>query len=123
MIYGVGIDLLDFSQVNIKNEQLIKKILTVNELALFNDKATLAQRMSFFAGRFAAKEAYVKALGTGFRNITFQNIEVLNNEFGRPVVTLLNVEDERIVEFITHLSISHCASAASAVVVLEKKGE
>jgi holo-[acyl-carrier protein] synthase len=123
MIYGIGIDLLDFSQVSIENEQLIKRVLTDKELALFHAKTSAVQRMCFFAGRFAAKEAYVKALGTGFRNVTFQDIEVLNNELGQPQLHVRAVCDRRVPALVSHLSISHSASAASAVVVLEEKGE
>jgi len=121
MIYGVGIDLLDFAQVDLKNDKLIQKVLTAEEYNVFVAKATDVQRISFFAGRFAAKEAYVKALGTGFRDISFQNIEVLNNELGQPTITLINMKQPHIDHFMCHLSISHSASGATAIVVLEEE--
>jgi len=118
MIHGVGIDLLDFTQVDVANDKLTTKILTDSELKLFARQQTSQQRMEFFAGRFAAKEAYVKALGTGFRAISFRDIEVLNEENGRPQLTC---RAEHCAAFTAHVSISHSASAATAIVVLEKE--
>jgi len=121
MIYGVGIDLLDFSQVNITNKKLLEKVLTDEELKIFATKTSDIQRMNFFAGRFAAKEAYVKALGTGFRTLDFRDIEVVNNDFGQPIIKVLQTQFVQDMQLICHVSISHSNRAATAVVILEQK--
>lgn len=121
MIYGVGIDLLAFTQIRLENEKFIQKILTAKEMAIFSLKTTNEQRLAFFAGRFAAKEACVKALGTGFRDIGFHDIEVLNNEFGQPI---LNILTDTIVQRLSfHVSISHSVQSATAIVIIEDERE
>ncbi len=77
-----------------------------------------------YAGRFAAKEAFLKALRTGWRGkITWHDIEIYNDEFGAPFLEI-NGEAKQILEFCgankIHLSISHTTEHAIATVILEK---
>jgi len=118
MILGIGIDLLEFEQLNIANEQLVKKILTHNEYQLFLQKKTEQQKKEFFGGRFSAKEAFVKAIGTGFRDIGFHDIEILNDALGAPKLTT-TFNFLQIPTYI-HLSISHSTQAVTAMVVIEQ---
>src|SRR5699024_9557511 len=117
MIVGIGIDLIDFEQIHIENQALLKKILTQKEYNKLQELKHLKQKIDFFAGRFAAKEAYVKALGTGFVNIQFQDIEIINDTTGKPTLKDLRLTS---LNHQIHLSISHSKKAATAVVILEQ---
>ncbi len=86
MIFGVGTDIISIERVSHileKNKQgFIKRVLSDHEQALFANKADSA---SYCAKRFAAKEAFAKALGTGIgRTVSFQDLTVRNNENGKP---------------------------------------
>lgn len=89
---GIGNDIIEISRIEkaIKKTNFITKVFTENEIKLFEIKGSRAE---FFAGRFAAKEAISKALGTGFREFSLTDIEVLNNELGKPYVTFKNSID------------------------------
>ena len=126
MIFGIGTDLVEIARVNEKLEKntgFVDLVYSVNEIAYCNSKTKSAES---YAARFAAKEAFLKALKTGmFATITLNQIEVLNDKFGAPYF-ILSKEVESIVEkktgtsnFKTHLSISHTSMFATAVVVIE----
>lgn len=122
MIIGIGTDITDLSRIHAAYEKFgrrfLQKTLTHAEQALLPSSP-----VAFIAGRFAAKEAAVKALGTGFsRNIFFQHIEVLRGPQGQPRLYLTGpaLEHARNLGMQTaHISISHDRNAAIAVVVLE----
>jgi len=83
-ILGIGIDIIENKRIKslIKNKVFLKRTFSRNEIE-FSKK--LINKTNFFAKRFAAKESLVKALGTGFRdNINFKDIEILNNNLGKP---------------------------------------
>ena len=87
-IIGNGVDIVDNLRIkkSLKIEGFIERIFTVYEINL-SSKHKIKQ--NFFAKRFAAKEALVKALGTGFRNnINFKDIEVKNNKNWKPLINL-----------------------------------
>lgn len=120
MVNGVGIDIIEvdrFSRILAQQkEKLLKRIFTDGELE-FCKKA--ANRL---AGRFAAKEAFFKALGTGFRGFKWQDVEIKNNDLGAPHFLFserlsLHLEDLGVAK--AHLSISHCKEYAIAQVILE----
>ena len=86
MIYGIGTDIVSIERIqNILNKNrdgFINRVLTEHEKALFANKADSA---AFCAKRFAAKEAFSKALGTGIgRIVSFQDLTVRSNEHGKP---------------------------------------
>lgn len=89
MIQGIGTDILQLERASAalkRTPGLAKRVLTQAELALY-EKNTQPER--FFAKRFAAKEAVVKALGTGIgRGVSWQHITIMNNELGKPEVHL-----------------------------------
>ncbi|MGV8146105.1 MAG: holo-ACP synthase [Alkaliphilus sp.] len=90
MIKGIGIDIIEVSRIEkalVKNERFLQRIFTDCEILLFNNKGA---KFTTIAGGFAAKEAVSKALGTGFRDIKWKDIEVLNDEMGKPYVKLHN---------------------------------
>ena len=124
MIYGVGTDIVNIDRIQkiiLKNrESFIKRVLTEHEQALFANKADSA---AFCAKRFAAKEAFAKALGTGIgRVVSFQDLTVRNNDNGKPHF----IPSEKLRLYLlekgvkqAHLSISDESQYAVAFVVLE----
>lgn len=87
-IIGIGTDIIEIVRIEkqlAKSERLAQRILTESEFAVFSAHAYPAR---FLAKRFAAKEAAVKAIGTGIGNgISWQHIEISNLESGQPVIT------------------------------------
>jgi holo-[acyl-carrier protein] synthase len=124
VIYGIGTDIVSIERVqNILNknrEGFINRVLTDHEKALFANKADSA---AFCAKRFAAKEAFSKALGTGIgRVVSFQDLTVRSNEHGKPYF----MPSEKLRLYLQekgikhgHLSISDESQNALAFVVLE----
>ena len=89
-IYGVGTDIVKNSRIKklIKNKKFINRIFTSSEI---KDSKKINQKVLFFSKRFAAKEAFVKSLGTGFaHNINFKDINVSKKRGGKPHLTLSN---------------------------------
>lgn len=117
MILGVGLDLVELDRIEkaySRSCKFAERILTKRELAIFNDLSAPRQ-IEFLAGRFAAKEAYSKALGTGIgKGCELHQIEILKDESGKP---LLYFEGEAVNGFI---SITHTRQVAAAQVVLMK---
>lgn len=122
MIVGVGIDIAELDRVGASyrrfGDKFSARVLTPAERALLP-----ANPVAYLASRFAAKEAAVKALGTGFSGgITFQDIEILPAPTGKPLLHLRNQARQRAEDLgvrQAHLSISHGRDNAVAVVVLE----
>jgi holo-[acyl-carrier protein] synthase len=124
MIYGVGTDLVDIERVKkilSKNRDgFIKRVLSEHEQALFANKA---DSPAYLAKRFAAKEAFAKALGTGIgRLLSFQDLTIRNNENGKPYF----IPSEKLRQYLVkknikqaHLSISDESQNAIAFVILE----
>lgn len=87
-IIGIGTDIIEIVRIEkqlAKSERLAQRILTETEFAIFSGHAYPAR---FLAKRFAAKEAAVKAIGTGIGNgVSWQHIEVSNLASGQPVIT------------------------------------
>ncbi|WP_078543056.1 holo-ACP synthase [Litchfieldia alkalitelluris] len=115
MIIGIGIDIVELQRIEkivIRQKKFIERILTENERNHYNSLIGRRQ-IEFLAGRFAAKEAYSKAVGTGIgKDLSFLDIEVTSNEVGKPSI---KINDGRNV----HLSISHSKEYAVAQVIIE----
>lgn len=116
MITGIGLDLVDLKRIKkfLKNsDKLPKRILTDRELKIFNTLSEVRQ-IEFLAGRFAAKEAFAKARGTGIREgCTFHQIEIINDTLGKPIIYFEGAEVKGFV------SITHTADVAAAQVILQ----
>lgn len=122
-IIGIGLDVVELDRIERTHRRFgyafARRILTVKELALLPTKPT-----AYLASRFAAKEAAVKALGTGFANgVTWQHVQIALEPSGRPILILLG----RALELAegmgmssAHLSLSHGRDTTAAVVVLER---
>jgi len=126
MILGIGTDLAEVARIDqsIKRygDRFLRRVYTERERAYALSKANSAER---FAARFAAKEAGMKAIGTGWnRGVTWQDFEVANEPSGRPTLRLQGVA-RRIAEQLgmTSISISltHTKELAFAIVILEAK--
>ena len=124
MIIGLGIDITELDRIKRSldkyGERFAEKILTPAEMELIPAK----NPVPYVAARFAAKEAAVKALGTGFaEGITFHTIEITRMESGAPQLNFLGkaLERSKVMEVEgVHISITHGRDSAAAVVVLEK---
>ena len=116
MIIGIGLDVTELDRITRayeKRNTFSKRVLTENELAIF-DCFTGTRKMEFLAGRYAAKEAFSKAYGTGIGKLSFQDMEILPNEKGKPIVTRSPFEGN------VWVSISHSSNTIIAQVILEK---
>lgn len=122
MIIGLGTDIAELERIRSAYEKFGRRFLQ-KTLTSAERKLLPQSPVPFIAGRFAAKEAAVKALGTGFSGgITLQHIEVLRGPQGQPLLQLVGPALERAKALgmkTAHISISHDRSAAVAVVVLE----
>lgn len=119
MILGLGSDLIEISRIedSIKRhgQRFLDRIFTPLE-----QKYCLSYKDSgrHFAGRFAAKEAIVKALGTGIsKSVSWLDMEVSNNALGKPIVVLSSKADLLFGQPNIQITISHCKGYAMAVAV------
>ncbi len=136
MIIGIGIDLISNDRIKkiIKkfDQNFKEKIFSKNELDDFENRYKNQEKLNqnainFFAKRFASKEAFSKALGTGIgRGIDFNDIEISNDKLGKPFIKILNNKEAKIKEILNcqefniHLTISDEKSISGAVVIIEK---
>ena len=118
MIVGVGMDIIDIdriAQAYERNPRFAERILTGVELTIFNQLSNRRQ-MEFLAGRFAVKEAYSKAVGTGIGKLRFTDMEVGKGKRGEPVWKRPLSPQCRV-----QLSITHTKSVAAAQVIIEEE--
>ena len=124
MIVGVGIDSVSISRIagliDRFGRRFLEKVFTEDEISEGLGRRNAAQ---YFAARFAAREAFFKALGTGWgRGIPLKEVSVAREESGRPLLSLssqaLEAAESRGTS-ISHLSLSHEADTAQAIVILE----
>jgi holo-[acyl-carrier protein] synthase len=124
MIYGIGTDIVAIERfqrfMDTGNSAIIERLFTPAERSSCGSRKDAA---SCLAARFAAKEAFLKALGIGLRDgISWQDIEVSNNALGKPELSLSGKAAEQYqANELTgiHLSLSHDGGNAIAMVVLE----
>ena len=125
MIIGVGIDLVDIERIQKllqdQNSLFLSRLLTVKELEQLSKYNTIHRKSEWVAGRFAAKEALFKALGTGVGGSPgMLDVEVLANETGRPIIKVSPLITKQLKQNVTfHISITHTQVTAGAVVVIE----
>lgn len=124
MIIGTGIDIIEVERVAVK----LSKENGFREL-VFSQKEidyceTKTNKYEHYAARFAAKEAFLKAAGTGWASGTaFNEIEISNDEEGKPVLNLLGGTASLITSLEINkitVSLSHIKTMATAIVILEK---
>ena len=115
MILGIGVDMIEVARVQKvieRNPRFVEKVFTPGEIAYSGDKKV---RFQHLAARFAAKEAFIKAIGHG---ISWTAVEVVNLPSGKPTLIIRDGKDYGFTR--SHVSLTHLAEYAVAVVVLEK---
>lgn len=124
MIVSTGIDIIEVYRIKktlTRTPRFAERVFTAAEREYCDGKGV--GRFQSFAGRFAAKEAFLKALGTGWRGrLKWEEIEVRSDEAGRPYFHLSGEAQRLAAEKDVgrvHLSISHTAEHAIAQVILE----
>ncbi len=123
MIYGIGIDLIEVERVAEK----IGKLSGFRELVFSKNEIEYcelrANKFEHYAARFAAKEAFFKAIGTGWRDGTAYNeIEIINEENGKPVMSFLGKTAASVSKLNLGkiaVSLSHLKTMATAIVIIE----
>jgi holo-[acyl-carrier protein] synthase len=125
MIAGLGIDLIEVERVaaNVSKDAGFRELVfSKNEIEYCEAKTN---KFEHYAARFAAKEAFFKALGTGWAEGTaFNEVEITNDDKGKPVLTLLGATKNAVAvhgDLKFSISLSHLSSVASAVVIIEKQ--
>ena len=119
MIVGHGIDIEELASIEravTRHTGFAKRVLTAKEMERFTSLKGRRQ-IEYLAGRWSAKEAFSKAMGTGIGKLTFQDLEVLNNEKGGPYFSQAPFSGK------IWLSISHTEQFVTASVILEENHE
>ncbi len=122
MISGIGIDIIDISRIEHSIAQygdtFLSKLFTDNEIQYCKSKQFPTQH---FAARFAAKEAFSKAVSTGWSGeFEWKNVEVKNDPAGKPDLLLYGKTAETLHGYSVFLSMSHSDTSVIAFVVIEK---
>tara|TARA_B100000900_G_C20546468_1_gene702797 strand:+ start:379 stop:771 length:393 start_codon:yes stop_codon:yes gene_type:complete len=126
-ILGIGVDIIDNNRIkmSIKKKNFLSRIFTLLEI---KNAKNIKNKAVYFSKKFAAKESFSKALGTGFRKgLNFKDIEILNDNLGKPYFRL-NRKLKNIVlknfntkNFDTFLSISDEKNYSIAFTIIQKK--
>lgn len=120
MIRGLGNDIIEIARIEQSiarhGDRFLERLFSPEEQRYCGKHKNSA---THFAGRFAAKEAIAKALGTGFRReLGWRDIVITNDSLGKPIVTLSESAAIQFNSPTIHLTISHCKNYASAVAIV-----
>jgi len=126
-ILGIGVDIVENSRIGklLKNKLFIKRIFSNSEILI---ATKTRDKKGYYSKRFAAKEAFAKSIGTGFRDdLNYKDISIVNNKLGKPSF-IINEKIKKIVKkqfkislFNFFLSISDEKKYSIAYVILQKK--
>ena len=125
-IIGIGVDIVENSRIkkSILNKSFLYRVFTNEEILI---SKSIKNKSSYFAKRFAAKEAFAKSLGTGFRNdFNFKDISVINDKLGKPSFFITKKiknmikKKFKINRLTSFLSISDEKKYSIAFVILQK---
>lgn len=131
MIIGLGEDLVEIARIERlitdKDDRFLQKCFTTSEIEAASNHNEAARRIAYFAKRYAAKEACLKALGTGMREgLRWHDMAVGNDDLGRPVLNVGGGVAERLARLTPpsmahaiHITLSDEAGLAKATVILE----
>lgn len=123
MILGIGTDIIEVDRVAraIEKEAFKKKVFSEREISYCESQ----KKSESYAARFAAKEAFFKAMGTGWREgMGITEVEILNDELGKPSIYLSGKAQEVFEQkgaTHIHVSLSHIKTQAVAYVIIEKQ--
>ena len=127
MIIGNVVDIIDNKRIekSLKINGFKERLFTLNEI---NQSKKYRNKTNYFAKRFAAKEAFVKSIGLGFRNnINFNDIEIYNNKKGSPKIKIsqkikdILKKNFKMKDYDIHLSLSDEKNHSIAFVILNRK--
>ena len=123
MIKSIGLDIIELERIERADrrfgEKFAARFLTEKELKILSIRG---DRLAFLSGRFAAKEAALKALGALFDSgVYLRDLEIVNDKQGKPSLRFPKRLEGRLAEYCMHLSITHSHKTAAAVAVLEKR--
>ncbi len=115
-MYSIGIDIVDIERIekSVLNSRFLSKVYSKKEIDFFSSKKNPYPSM---AGNWAAKEAFSKALGTGFNGFSLNEVSVLREENGKPFLELSGKALEIAKGLSFSVSISHTDTLATAVVI------
>tara|TARA_B100000787_G_scaffold162257_1_gene142796 strand:- start:381 stop:767 length:387 start_codon:yes stop_codon:yes gene_type:complete len=126
-ILGIGVDIIENSRItkSLKNTLFIKRIFSDSEILIAK---TIKNKKNYYSKRFAAKEAFAKSIGTGFRgDLNFRDVSIINDKLGKPSF-MINEKIKKIIKkrfkissFNFFLSISDENKYSIAYVILQKK--
>ena len=128
-IIGNGVDIVENKRIknSLKIKGFVNRVFTQNEI---NKSKNLNNKTNYFAKRFAAKEAFVKALGEGFRNnINFKDIDITKDKKGRPFINISNnikkflKKKLKLNKYKVFLSLSDEKKHSIAYVIINKKND
>jgi holo-[acyl-carrier protein] synthase len=123
---GIGVDIVDNKRFKnlIKDNRFINRIYSKKEISASKKRLN---KINFFSNRFAAKESFAKALGTGFRNkLNFKDIEIVNDNLEKPFYLINNKikkiikKNKKIANFELFLSISDEKDYSVAFTIIQK---
>ena len=126
-ILGIGVDIVENSRItkSLKNKLFIKRIFSNSEILIAKK---LKDKKNYYSKRFAAKEAFAKSIGTGFRNnLNFKDISIVNDYMGKPSFAIsekikrIIKKEFKVSSFNFFLSISDERKYSIAYVILQKK--
>ena len=124
-VLGIGVDIIENKRIksSIKNSNFINRIYSTNEL---KQSSLSKDKIGYFSKRFAAKEAFAKALGIGFRkNLNFKDIEIINDKMGKPYYAKTNKikkiiqKNFKVKNFNCFLSISDEKEYSTAFTIIQ----
>ena len=126
-ILGIGVDIIKNDRIkrSIKNKNFLLRLFTLLEI---KNSKNIKNKASYYAKKFAAKEAFSKALGTGFReDLNFKDIEILNDNLGKPYYRLnqklkkLILKNQKVKNFDIFLSVSDEKHYSIAFTMIQTK--
>ena len=126
-ILGIGVDIVENNRLkkSVKNKSFLSRLFTLLEI---NNSKSIKNKSIYFSKKFAAKESFSKALGTGFRKgLNFKDIEILNDDLGKPYFKLNNktkkiiLKTLKVKNFDLFLSISDEKEYSIAFTIIQTK--
>ena len=126
-ILGIGVDIIKNNRIkkSIRNKNFLSRLFTLMEI---QNSKNIKDKVSYYAKKFAAKEAFSKALGTGFRGgLNFKDIEILNDNLGKPYFRLnqklkrIILKNLKVKKFDIFLSISDEKYYSIAFTIIQTK--
>lgn len=124
MIIGIGVDIVDIERFSnsLETEGFIERLFTENEINQAKNYNKI-RKYEYYAGRFALKEAFFKSIGTGVRVHSLKDIEIINDELGKPQFFLKNLLFSIYPNTIynIHATIAHERKYAVGFVIIERK--